>query len=339
MLKFRTEIEPMLSVQPIGCTDSILILGSCFADYVGNWLKSHHLNVCVNPFGTLYNPSSIAHNLTNLLSRKRYDPVLDVQNGTLVHASSNSRLYYSLDHHSKFYAVSPEQLSLFLNDLAEKTEQFLEETDHLLVTLGTSYVYSSVENHCVVANCHKLPMSCFSRRMLSVEEIVSEWSTLIDRLPTAHILFSVSPIRHIKDTLHGNQLSKATLLLAIDVLCKKYPRRVEYLPIYELFMDDLRDYRYYASDLLHPSDFAIKIVIDYFSRFCITSECQLLIQQVSSFLKILNHRPFEPKSEEYRAILSQNIIKIEQLIGKNAIFTQQSLKSAFLKRLEECGFE
>ena len=334
MLKFRTEIENILSGYPIGYSDSVLILGSCFADNIGRWLHEHCLDVMSNPFGTLYNPASIAISLQNIQQKRRYQPDQELRNGVFISTGAvETPRYYSFEHHGSFSSDSDSDLCQQLNVVAEAVEQHWSRCQHLIVTWGTAFVYEHRSSHRIVANCHKCPAGQFERRMLQVDEIVEMWSKLIDNMSDKHIIFTVSPIRHIKDTLHGNQLSKATLLLAIEKLQSKYPTQVEYLPIYELMIDDLRDYRFYASDLVHPSDFAIEIVREYFSKNYLTDECRLFLKEVDPLIKALSHRPFSANSEEYRRFLCQNIIKIEQLSTKYPIFTLQNLKRNFEERL------
>ena len=164
----------------------------------------------------------------------------------------------------------------------------------------------------IVANCHKFSAKTFTRRRLSVDEIVGMWRPLIQSTDK-HFIFTVSPIRHIKDTLHGNQISKSTLLLAIVTLCAQFPDRVEYLPIYELLIDDLRDYRFYADDLVHPSSVAIEIVKDYFAENCLDKECQKYLKEVEPLVKAKKHRPLNPESDAYQSFIKDTQEKLEAL--------------------------
>lgn len=332
MIKLRTEIEPMLSLCPIGCNDSILFLGSCFSNHIGRWLSESCLDAFCNPFGVLYNPASIGHNLQNVLSGRKYDAVEDVNRG-VIRQDASAGVYYSFDHHGCFRAESPEGLCADLNALSTDVGRFLSRCRHVFVTFGSSYVYKLASNGSIVANCHKFPSSWFLRSRLTVEEIVEQWDETIRRLPDKHFLFTVSPIRHLRDGLHDNQLSKSTLLLAIDTLAGRFPDRVEYLPVYELFMDDLRDYRYYAEDLVHPSDLAIRIVKEYFRKSCFSKETCSYMDEVALLRQALEHKPFWPDSDAYQQFLQQNILKIDHLIEKYRIFTLEELKTQFKARL------
>lgn len=333
-MKLRTEIEKYHSVQPIGCRDGILILGSCFADNIGAWLSECRFDVSVNPFGVLYNPASIANNLQRTILQKPYTLEDDLHKRIIRHGN----LYYSFDHHGQFYHQHPEGLCDMLNAKQEEVLQHLEKSQHILVTFGTSFVYETHDN-VLVANCHKLPASAFSRRRLSVEEIVRTWVGIIDSLPEKHFIFTVSPIRHVKDSLHGNQLSKSILLLAIDELSRRYPSKVEYLPVYELFIDDLRDYRFYGEDLVHPSPLAISIVREYFTESCLTIESQNYLREIITIINAINHRPLHGETEEYRLFLSKNLLKIDLISEKYHIFTLSELKAAFQSRIESISYD
>lgn len=300
-MKLRTEIEPMPLRQPISCRDGIFILGSCFADNIGSWLKELCLNACCNPIGVLYNPASIAKFLERVCAGNDY---------SAVPVQGPDGLYYSFSHHGSFCGETPEQLLSQINEAQETATKAFKEAKHVVVTFGTAWVYEREGE--VVANCHKFPAKTFVRRRLSVEEIVEMWKLLIES-SGRHFVFTVSPIRHVKDTLHGNQISKSTLLLAIDSLCEQYPDQVEYLPIYELLIDDLRDYRFFADDLVHPSSMAIEMVKEYFSQNCLDKDCQKYIQQATSLLASLNHRPLHPESEAYQSFISETKRKFKAL--------------------------
>jgi hypothetical protein len=332
MIKFRTEIEKVLSEHPLDCSDSILILGSCFADHIGRWLRSYYLDVTCNPFGTLYNPESIALTLQNLLTGRRYDPERDLAEGTLAYSETEGR-YFSFEHHGSLSAETPEALCDLLNQTTEEAGAALARSRHLWLTWGTSWVYERSENHRVVANCHKFPPVCFERRRLAVGEIVERWSKLLARLPHLHVVCTVSPIRYVKETLHGNQLSKSILLLASEELARRFPDRVEYLPIYELLMDDLRDYRFYAADLVHPSDVAVEVVRQYVAETLLSPRCRNYIAEVTPLIKALEHRPIHPESEAYHRFIVQNSLKTETLREKYSIFTLGELYQKFQERL------
>ena len=301
MIKLRTEIERIPLPRQIDRGEGIMLLGSCFTDHIGQWLQESWLSVMCNPYGVLFNPASIGQTLLRLLSDDYYRPVLHEQNGR----------YYSFDHHGKWSGEDREMLQRQLIALEAEARSFLQSSTHLIITLGTSWVYER-QGH-VVANCHKFPASEFLRRRLSVEEIVAQWKKVITAYQ-GQITFTVSPIRHIKDTLHGNQLSKSTLLLAIDELQRLFPDKVQYLPVYELLIDDLRDYRFYADDLVHPSSMAIEVVKVLFSECAMSAGLRQYMKEAEPIVKALQHRPSDPSSPQYLSFLAEMQQRKEKLI-------------------------
>lgn len=303
-MKLRTEIERIPLPRPIDRGEGIMLLGSCFTDHIGQWLSDAWLPVSCNPYGVLFNPASIANTLLRLLQNDLYIPDLHEHNGR----------YYSFDHHGKWSGSDAESLSRQLIDLETEARTFLSSAQHLFITFGTSWVFERGGN--IVANCHKFPASEFTRRMLSIDEIVTLWSQVIEQGgEQKSYTFTVSPIRHLKDSLHGNQLSKSTLLLAIDELQHRYPDRVQYLPVYELFMDDLRDYRFYADDLVHPSTMAIEMVKELFTECAMTPRLRQYMHDAAPIVRALQHRPSDPESPQYQAFLAETLRKKESLIN------------------------
>ena len=241
----------------------IVSLGSCFADEMGERLLTGGFHIEQNPFGTLYNPSSVASALERLIDD------CEITEADLV---QHEGLWHSWHHHGRFSCATPEETMECCNTRIHQAHQALCEADLLIVTLGSAWIFErKLENgeKRIVANCHKLPQEMFVRRKMSVDEVVALWTPLLQRLtayyPKLHILFTVSPIRHKADGLHGNQLSKATLLLAIDQLLSSLPT-LHYFPAYEIVLDELRDYRYFDPDMVHPSPLAVDIVWEYFQR-------------------------------------------------------------------------
>lgn len=256
----------------------IVSLGSCFSDEIGRRLGDGGFHIEQNPFGTLYNPASIAAGLRRLM----YD--CEICEEDLV---EHDGLWHSWHHHGSFSRGTKEECLEACNSRIHQAHQALKEASLLMVTFGSAWVYGlAAAGGETVANCHKLPQDNFVRHMLSVDDIIALWRPLLEELhacyPALHVLFSVSPIRHIGDGLHGNQLSKSTLLLAVDQLVdhdlpaprkKKGGKRPEpdrpwtvYFPSYEIVLDELRDYRFYGPDMVHPSDLAVAVVWDRFQR-------------------------------------------------------------------------
>ena len=231
------------------------MLGSCFSDEIGEQMKQRYLNVTCNPFGTLYNPLSIAQAL-----QMNDTPELIEHDG----------LWHSMAHHGSFSRATREEAEQAVRASMEMMQSALAEATVVIVTFGTAWVYELVESQkskdkspYIVGNCHKLPESCFTRRRLSVEEIVEAWKPILEKYSDKHWLFTVSPIRHIKDGLHENEISKATLLLALEAISRQHSV-VRYFPSYEIVLDELRDYRFYADDLVHPSSMAVNYIWERF---------------------------------------------------------------------------
>ena len=264
MNKYYTLVSIDSAVRKIGYSDKILLLGSCFADNIGVKFDNHYFQTTINPYGTLYNPASIAQVLTDI----RF-PISD--NQLILH----NAMWHSMSHHGSFSHPNKEDVLRCCQKSREVMSNALKEASTIIVTFGTAWVYEW--NGKVVANCHKLPANQFTRRCLTVEEIVANWQPIIQAMSDKHWIFTVSPIRHIKDGLHANHLSKATLLQAIDTLIVNArglnPSSIySYFPSYEIMLDELRDYRFYAEDMVHPSEVAVEYIWQRFVDTYMTQE-------------------------------------------------------------------
>ena len=254
-MKLQTIVDIKPSEWKIGYEDEILMVGSCFSDEIGALMQQRGLQVTCNPFGTLYNPISIA-NALNLQS-----PIFNLQ--------FHDGLWHSMVHHGAFSRPTEQETRAVVAESIETMQRALNEANIVIVTFGTAWVYEM--NGEVIGNCHKLPEKEFTRRRLSVEEIVAAWQPILAQYPDKHWLFTVSPIRHIKDGLHENQLSKATLLQAVEQMVngKWTNGTLQYFPSYEILLDELRDYRFFADDLVHPSSMAVNYIWERFAdTFC-----------------------------------------------------------------------
>lgn len=310
-MDFQTKVELPAGLPPVTHSGQILLLGSCFAENMGRQLAENKFGVDINPFGILYNPLSVSAALGEILKGKVYrEEDLFFHNG----------LWNSPMHHGSFSASVPEDTLRNINNRLLQAHRSVRQLDWLMLTFGTAYVYEQKEMGKIVSNCHKLPESNFSRRLLSVNEIVNEYIALVTDMTAYHpnlkILFTVSPIRHIRDGMHANQLSKSTLLLAIEQLQQQFPSHVFYFPSYEIVLDELRDYRFYADDMLHPSPMAVRYLWNRFSDAFFSAETQQIISEVESIRRDLAHKPFHPESETYQRFLGQIVLKIERLIRK-----------------------
>ncbi len=286
-MKFRTaiDIDPRHKGE-ISLDQSLIMLGSCFTTNIGERLLRCGFDVSVNPFGTLYNPLSIEHSISNAISLRNYtekDLVTDPQG-----------ICHCLDFHSAFSSDNPETVIMRANQAIHDCHEKIKACHWLIITLGTSYVYTWKANGEVVANCHKLHPDDFERILMSPSEVEASLDRLIKSVRSvnndAKFIFTVSPIRHKTDGLHANQISKASLLLAIDHIKDKHDN-VIYFPAYEIMMDDLRDYRFYDEDMVHPSQVAIKYIYEMFADMFMSDKT---INQCSANAKAalrLLHRP------------------------------------------------
>lgn len=291
--------------------ERLLLMGSCFATNIGTRLVEAKFACDVNPYGVLYNPMSISAALREALEGKVYRAD-DLQ--------AYGSLWHSPMHHGDFSAPTAEEALERINTHLEVLREELKWLDVLVATWGTAWVYEDAQTGRIVGNCHKRPERCFRRRRLTVEEVADDWCDLVGRLraanPRLRVLLTVSPIRHLRDGLHANQLSKATLLLAADRLVEAMPDVVGYFPAYELLNDELRDYRFYAADMVHPSDVAVDYVWQRFCEACLTDEARRVMDECDAIRKDLAHKPFRPDSDGYKKFLEQILLKIDRLNEK-----------------------
>ena len=284
-LKLQTPVETGRSAVCISLNDKIFVLGSCFADNMGQKMADLGFDVCVNPFGTLYNPVSICNSVARLTSGIPFSKDECVQMG------AGAGLVCSFSHHTSFARRTEDEFLQVANaSLKEATLRWKAATK-VIITLGTAWIYEYLRSGETVSNCLKIEAKEFTRRRLSVRETATLLMNMVARHPEKEFIFTVSPIRHLKDGAHGNQLSKSTLLLALDEVIAKFPERCEYFPAYEIVLDELRDYRFYAADMIHPSDQAVDYLWSRFVRFAMPeSELPALDARRRELLRA-QHRP------------------------------------------------
>ena len=278
-MKLYTSVEIAPSARKIGYGDKILLLGSCFADNIGAKFAEHYFQTTINPLGTLYNPASIALSIT--------DSQHPIPDSRLIY---HNGLWHSMMHHGTFSGKDKVAVQACCLDGYERLQRALKEATTVIVTFGTAWVYEMDGQ--VVANCHKLPANRFTRRCLTVDEIVEMWQPIVASMPDKHWIFTVSPIRHVKDGLHANQVSKAILLQAVDELGQSY------FPSYEIMMDELRDYRFYAEDMVHPSQVAVEYIWQRFVASYMHERTQEEMRALHQLWLDRHHRLLHPDSEE-----------------------------------------
>lgn len=322
-LEFRTKVDVQPFPFSLGYSTPMIFCGSCFTENIGSMMHERKLPIIINPFGVVYNPISVKLVIERILSSKLFDEAeLNFRND----------LWYSYLHHTSFSSPDKEKCLERVNAEQAKAADFIKKTQCLLVTFGTARVYYLNQNGEPVANCHKIPAKEFENRLLNVDEIVKEWSALIDKLlkknPDLKIVFTISPVRHWKDGAVGNLQSKSILNVAVHELINAYPRNAFYFPAYEILMDDLRDYRYYADDMLHPSKVAVDYIWERFKESLIDSNSLKLMVEVEKVISSANHRPFNPDTKEHKAFLANTLEQIRSLkqLEPNLDFSNEELK-------------
>ncbi len=329
--KFHTIVEMPKFKWQTGYSKKNLFVGSCFAENIGQKMAGLKFDVHINPFGILYNPASIAANIKLLLSGKKF-----TAEGLIFH----NELWHSFLHHGRFSGAEKKQTLENINSKLQFSSAYLKNTDFIFITFGTSWIYEYKKNNQVVSNCHKIPASDFNRRRLGVNEISGEYAKLLpaiwDANPGCKIIFTVSPVRHWKDGAIENQRSKATLLLAIGEICNTFgPDRCAYFPSYEIMVDELRDYRFYADDMLHISETGIAHIWGLFEENLIDKESMALKPKIQKITKAYSHRPFNPFSGEYLNFLQSALSQIEGLQGNLQCLNFELEKNHFANEINK----
>jgi hypothetical protein len=327
-MEFRTKLV-LKEGRPIQHQQKIALMGSCFSDSIGQKLSDSGFQVLVNPFGVLYNPMSISRNLKKIISQENYKAE---------EIKEHQQRYFHFDHHTSFSSHSLEQVLSSIQTNLESTREFVQNLDLLIITPGSAFVYESIDEKTIVANCHKLPDHRFSRRMLNIQEIVADFQSLYpklkEKLPDLRVIFTVSPVRHWKHGAHGNQLSKATLLLAIDEIQRIFPE-VEYFPSYELLIDELRDYRFYSEDMLHPGTQTVEYIYECFSKVYFDDSTQNLAKQAENINQASRHQVFFKGSKTHVDFVSQQLKRIRSLCESSTGINLKRAENIFLSQLEE----
>lgn len=303
---FRKVIDIKPAPQQYDHQSHFMLWGSCFADRLTDYLREELYPVAVSPYGIMYNPISIAEGMERLLAGAT--PTVD----ELVEWDGR---WHSMMHHGAFSHPSREMALRRMVDAFHTAERELPETDLFVFTLGTAWIYEEAGR--VVNNCHKLPASRFTRRRLSVKEIVERWAPLLKRLlercPSARVLLTVSPIPHYRDGAHESRLSKAVLLLAAEELLRHLPERVHYFPSYEIMQDELRDYRFYGEDMTHPSDQAVAYIMERFGETFLLREEMPLLSSWHKIRRQLHHRPLSDDPDRLREYYSHLLDSLRQI--------------------------
>ncbi len=317
-MKFRTEVEIKESKKKIEVEDKIFSIGSCFASEMSDLFYQGQLQTVNNPFGTIFNPFSINNSIKKLHDSEFY------KEEDLITFNDE---FISLDHHTSFDTRYIHQTLNKINTNIVEGNHFLQETNWMIVTYGTSFIYEFIPKQKLVANCHKIPQKFFEKRLLSQQELTdSIYDTILNLKDICkddvQILFTVSPVRHTKDGMVENQLSKSKLITAIHDIIPQF-ENCHYLPVYEILMDDLRDYRFYKEDMIHPNNQAVNYIFDTFGNAYFSEETKDFIKENFKINKALAHRSDDekdPKYIEFKEKLNQRIEAQRQKV-KHKIFS------------------
>ncbi|WP_372746397.1 GSCFA domain-containing protein [Lutibacter sp.] len=312
-MNFRTNIQLKKEDNQIDYNSKLVLIGSCFSENISTKLSYYKFKTHSNPFGILFNPIAIEKLIYNAINLQKYSEKDTFQ--------LNER-WHCFDAHSDLSAVKKEDLLHNLNSAIKLTHEHLKNASHLIITLGTAWVYRFIETEKIVGNCHKVAQKKFLKKMLSVDETsasIQNISSLIKEInPTATIIFTVSPVRHLKDGFIENTLSKAHLITAIHQLIENN-NQLYYFPSYEIMMDDLREYRFYANDMVHPNETAINYIWEQFQNVWIDEKTKAVQKEVETIQRGLAHKPFNSNSEQHKQFLLTLNKKIEVLNKKYTI--------------------
>jgi hypothetical protein len=308
-MKLQTHIPiQKQSNNQIDYDSNVLLLGSCFSDNIGKKLDYFKFQNLQNPFGILFHPSAIERLITNAINKKEY--------------SEKDIFFYNeqwhcFDSHSKLSNISKEGLLNDLNENIKSTYKQIHESSHIIITLGTAWIYYFNGTNSAVANCHKVPQKEFAKKLLTVNEIAHSFETIVRFIKSINtktsVIFTVSPIRHLKDGFIENTQSKAHLITAIHQYISPSAESGIYFPSYEIMMDELRDYRFYKEDMIHPNQVAINYIWEYFKTVWISGKAHQVMREVDSIQKGLQHKPFNMESEAHQKFVKTLEVNINKL--------------------------
>ena len=332
VVKFKLTLSAHPSDNSIAYRQKTMLIGSCFTENMGTKLKHHLFETLENPHGILFNPVSVKNAIFDYISKKQY-----TENDLFL----LNDVWNSWHHHSRFSGITKEEALVKINNSIVEGHNFIKSANHLIITLGSAWLYTLNDNApsntgLIVANNHKAPSSWFTKRLMKSEELLSDLNVLVDSIkklnPFLHIIFTISPVRHLREGLVENNRSKAVLIQAVHNLIETNTH-IEYFPAYEYVMDDLRDYRFYAEDLVHPNYAATNYVWEKFVETYFTIETQLVMKQVAEMQLALHHKPFFVGSAEHQKFIHSCIEKGETLIAKHPYLPLQNHIQSFKSQI------
>ncbi len=311
-MNFFTPIDIPKLAEPIRYQDRILLVGSCFTEHIGNSLQELKFSVMQNPNGILFDPSSVCKSLISYVTDEPYSASDLFQ---------LNEIWNSWHHHSRFSSVSKDESLRLINGSREAAHSFLKNADWLIITLGSSFSYRLTElaggnTGEGVANCHRAPAQWFQKQLLETKEIIAKLEEctgiLSEYNPELKIIYTVSPVRHIRDGVVENNRSKARLIESVHHMVNRFARQY-YFPAYELVIDVLRDYRFYDIDLVHPNYAATRFVLDHFAESCLEEETRKIMEEVKKLVTARKHRAFQPDTKAHREFLLTQMEKAVEL--------------------------
>jgi GSCFA family len=312
-MKFHYEFDIKPIAQPISHVHKLMLVGSCFTENMGEKLKKHQFKVLENPNGILFNPVSVAEAIINVVENKQY---------TEADLFNYNEGWHSWQHHSRFSGITAGEALQKINTATQQAHNYIKHADYLMITLGSAWIYtltdkaSNAQVGTVAANNHKAPADWFVRKLMDVSQVITVLATMMDRVgalnPNINIIFTISPVRHLREGVVDNNRSKAILITAIHHLIEKLPK-LYYFPAYELVIDDLRDYRFYAEDLVHPNYHATQYVWQKFIDACLSEQAKQLITDIADINLAFNHKAFNPTSAQHKKFLATYLQKTKQL--------------------------
>ncbi len=303
---------------PVSYQNKIMLIGSCFTEHIGNALGDLKFSVLQNPNGILFGPDAVCKSLLSYIENKKY---------TKADLFQLNEVWNSWQHHSRFSTINADEAVSMLNESQQAAHEFLKQADWLIITLGSSFTYrlthlADTVSQSIgdgVANCHRAPANWFTKEMLEIEDIKSMLEDCLKRLkeynPKLKFIFTVSPVRHIRDGVVENNRSKARLIESVHSANAKF-ESAYYFPAYELVIDVLRDYRFYDIDLVHPNYPATEFVLEKFAESCIDEETRLLMQEVKKIVIARKHKPFQPQTKAHQQFLMTHFEKAKALQEK-----------------------
>ena len=310
VMDFMLDINITGPEKKINYEAPVLLMGSCFTEHIGNYLKELKFDILQNPNGILFDPYSVTNNLVSYIENKKYTE------SDLIYLNE---LWQSWKHHSVFSNTNKEECLRIINESQSNAHHFLKKTKWLIITLGSSFSYRLVDGNIPVANCHRAPAQLFNKHLMTIEEIHTALDTCIHRLfqfnPTINIVFTVSPVRHIRDGVVENNRSKARLIECVHHLANKFSN-IYYFPAYELVIDVLRDYRFYDVDMVHPNYPATEFVLKHFTESYIDEDSKQIMQEVKKIVIAKKHKAFQPATQAHRKFLQTNLDKAKELSDK-----------------------